>query len=292
MKLKFLSLSLAGFISLPVFAASTLTGAGSTFVYPVLSLWANDYSKATGQNINYQSIGSGGGIAQMKAGTVDFAATDAPLSQADLDSAKLNQFPLVRGAIVMSENIKTDRPVTLDGNVIANIYLGQIKYWDDAAIQALNPGLKLPHQAINVLYRADGSGTTYNFTKYISGVSPAFKSKVGIDTVVSWPTGIGAKGNAGVANFIKTIPGSIGYVEYAYAVQNNLPIANFAGKNNKSIQPTLANFENGSYPLMATTYVLMPKSGSNDAALEKFFEYCFAHPESAKSLDYIPINRK
>ncbi|MCX7123034.1 MAG: phosphate ABC transporter substrate-binding protein PstS [Gammaproteobacteria bacterium] len=183
---------------------------------------------------------------------------------------KWKQFPLARGQIVLSDNLKVNGRITLDSMTLANIYLGQIKYWDDSAIQKLNPELKLPHQAITVVYRADGSGTTYNFTQYLDKASPQFKSTIGSDTTVSWPTGVGAKGNAGVANFVKTIPGSIGYVEYAYAKQNNLSTANT--------------------PLMmATTYVIVPKNSPSSSALNAFFSYCFAHPEAAKALNYAPV---
>lgn len=288
MKLKLLSLSLAAAVCAPVFAA-TLTGAGSTFVYPVMSLWTAGYAKATGQNVNYQPIGSGGGIAQIQAGTVDFAASDKPLTAAELQASKLNQFPIISGAIVLSENLKTARPIVLSGPVIAAIYLGEIKYWDDAQIQQLNPGLALPHQAITVLYRADGSGTTYNFTKYLAGISPAFKQQIGSDTVVSWPVGVGAKGNQGVAGFIQSIPGSIGYVEYAYAKQNNLPVAYIENNQGKTIAPSMANFMNNTYPLMATTYVLTPQSSPKQQQFNNFFRYCFANPENAKSLDYVPV---
>ncbi len=263
----------SGCIGTFAFAGTTITGAGSTFVYPVLSVWASNYQSATGTQINYQALGSAGGIAQIKAGTVSFAATDKPLDSADLASSKLTQFPLVEGEIVISENLKVNGTLTLDGPTVADIYLGQIKYWDDPAIKKLNPGMTLPHQAITPIYRADGSGTTYNFTHYLAGVSPTFSSKIGSDTVVSWPTGVGAKGNAGVANFVKTIPGAVGYVEYAYAKQNNLAIAKTP-------------------PLMATTYILMPAKSADNEALNAFFSYCFAHPEVAKSLDYVPVAGK
>ena len=273
MKMKLTVLALAVSLSLPVLAATTITGAGSTFVYPVLSVWASDYAKATGVQMNYQAIGSAGGIAQLKAGTVAFAASDKPVDPADLTAEKWKQFPLARGQIVLSDNVKINGRITLNPVTLADIYLGQIQYWDDAAIQKLNPGLKLPHQAITVVYRADGSGTTYNFTQYLDKASAQFKSKIGSDTTVSWPTGVGAKGNAGVANFVKTIPGSIGYVEYAYAKQNNLSTANT--------------------PLMmATTYAIMPENSPSAAALNAFFSYCFAHPEAAKALNYVPVTGK
>ncbi len=272
-KMKLAVLALAVSFSTPALATTTMIGAGSTFVYPVLSVWASDYAKATGVQINYQAIGSAGGIAQLKAGTVDFAASDKPVDTANLQGAQWIQFPLVRGQIVLSDNVQVDGPITLDFSTLANIYLGQIKYWDDSAIQRLNPRLKLPHQAITVVYRADGSGTTYNFTQYLDKSSAQFKSKMGSDTMVSWPIGVGAKGNAGVANFVKTIPGSIGYVEYAYAKENHLGMANT--------------------PLMmATTYIMMPKNSPIRPALSAFFSYCLTHPLAAKALNYVPVAGK
>jgi len=287
MKLKLLALSL--FCPM-AFAATSITGAGSTFIYPVLSQWTTSYAAKTGTQVNYQSIGSGGGISQIKAGTVDFAATDKPLAPAELKAAKLLQFPVIHGGIVLSENLHTANPLVLDDAVISGIYLGQIKYWNAPAIKALNPSLTLPHKAITVLYRADGSGTTYNFTKYLSAVNPTFAKTVGADTSVKFPVGLGAKGNAGVANFVKTIPGSIGYVEYAYAAQNNLAMASFKNSKGKVIAPSPQNFGNGSYPIMATTYALVPENSPKLKQIEAFFTYAYTQTMPAKKLGYIPLN--
>ncbi len=272
-RIKWAVLALTSIAIIPAFAQSTITGAGSTFVYPVLSVWASDYAKETGVQINYQAIGSAGGIAQLQAGTVDFAASDKPVDSQGLHTNKWVQFPLAKGQIVLSDNVNVAGPITLNFPTLANIYLGQIQYWDDPAIQKLNPGLKLPHQSITVVYRADGSGTTYNFTQYLDKASPQFKKTIGSDTMVSWPTGMGAKGNAGVANFVKTIPGAIGYVEYAYAKQSHLSIVNTP-------------------PMIATTYAIIPENSHKTSVLNAFFAYCFAHPEAAKSLNYVPVAGK
>src|SRR5690242_18098708 len=204
--------------------AGTITGAGSTFVYPVLSRWASDFKKAGGDEINYQSIGSGGGIAQIKAGTVDFAATDKPLSAEELSAAGLAQFPVVIGGIVPVINIPGAHPgqVKMSGPVLAAIYAGEIKKWNDPRIAKINPGLHFPAKDITAVHRADDSGTTFNFTHYLSQVSPGWKSKFGEGKTVSWNGGIGGKGNEGVAGYVKQIPYSIGYVEYAYVIQNKM----------------------------------------------------------------------
>jgi phosphate transport system substrate-binding protein len=268
--------------------ANKLTGAGSTFVYPALSQWAQQYEQKTGAEINYQAIGSGAGIAQIKAKTVDFAATDKLLSQADLTSNHLTQFPIIMGGIVMAENVKGIKQLTLTGPVIAQIYLGDIKQWNDPAIQGLNKGVALPDQVITVVYRADGSGTTYNFTRYLSTISKPFASNVGSDTVVKFPVGVGGKGNAGVANYIKMIPGSIGYVEYAYAIQSHLSVADMK-VDSAVVSPNMESFKNNTWPMMATTYALLPQNNANLKASEAFFTYVFAHPEVATQLSYVAI---
>ena len=204
--------------------AADISGAGATFPYPVYAKWADAYKKETGVGLNYQSIGSGGGIKQIKAKTVTFGASDAPLPGKELDESGLAQFPMVMGGIVPVVNIDGVKPgdLVIDGPTLAKIFLGDIKKWDDPAIAKLNPSAKLPSQAIAIVHRSDGSGTTYNFTYYLSEVSPDWKSKVGTNTAVQWPAGIGAKGNEGVANNVAQTKGSIGYVEYAYAKQNKL----------------------------------------------------------------------
>src|SRR5713226_8405599 len=225
--------------------AADLSGAGATFPYPVYAKWADAYKKETGVGLNYQSIGSGGGIKQIKAKTVTFGASDAPLPGKELDEAGLAQFPMIMGAIVPVVNLEGIKPgeLSIDGPTLARIFLGEIKKWDDPAIAKLNPGAKLPSQAIAVVHRSDGSGTTYNFTYYLSDVSPDWKSKVGFNTSVQWPVGIGAKGNEGVANNVAQTKGSIGYVEYAYAKQNKLTFTKMINKAGKTVAPTSATFQ-------------------------------------------------
>jgi phosphate transport system substrate-binding protein len=298
--------------------SAAVTGAGSTFVYPVLSRWAVDFKKAGGDEINYQSIGSGGGIAQIKAGTVDFGATDKPLSAEELNAAGLAQFPVVIGGIVPVINIPGARPgqVKMSGPVLASIFAGEITKWNDARIGKLNPGLHFPAKDITPIHRSDGSGTTFNFTHYLSQVSPDWKSKFGEGSTVSWNGGIGGKGNEGVAGYVKQVPYSIGYVEYAYAVQNKMAytlMQNAAGKfvapNAKSFAAAAATADwahakdfylvmtnapgASSYPIAATTFVLMykqPKNAASSAAARKFFNWAMTKGQpQAQSLDYVPL---
>ena len=299
-------------------ANATITGAGSTFVYPVLSKWASDFKKAGGDEINYQSIGSGGGIAQIKAGTVDFGATDKPLSADELSAAGLAQFPVVIGGIVPVINIPGAHPgqVKMSGPVLAAIYAGEIKTWNDPRIAKINPGLHFPAKAITPVHRADDSGTTFNFTHYLSQVSPGWKSKFGEGKTVSWNGGIGGKGNEGVAGYVKQIPYSIGYVEYAYVVQHKMAytmMQNAAGKfvapNAKSFAAAAATADwkhardfnlvmtnapgASSYPIAATTFVLMykqPKNAASSASARKFFGWALTKGQpQANSLDYVPL---
>jgi phosphate transport system substrate-binding protein len=301
--------------------AADLSGAGSTFVYPVLAKWADAYKKETGIGLNYQSIGSGGGIKQIKAKTVIFGATDAPLPGKELDESGLAQFPIIMGGIVPVVNLDGIKPgdLVIDGPTLAKIYLGDIKKWDDAAIAALNPGVKLPSQAIALVHRSDGSGTTFNFTYYLSDVSPDWKSKVGTNAAVQWPAGIGAKGNEGVANNVAQTKGSIGYVEYAYAKQNKLTFTKMVNKNGKTVAPTSESFQAGaagadwksqpgygvilanqpgdaSWPITASTWVLVYKKPADPATTAealKFFAWSYAKGQSmAKDLDYIPMPEK
>jgi len=298
--------------------AAEITGAGSTFVYPVLSQWSADYSKMTGTSINYQSIGSGGGIAQIKAGTVTFGATDKPLSPTELNAAGLAQFPIVIGAIIPVVSIPGIAPgqIKFTGPVLADIFLGKIKKWDDPEIRAINPGLKLPSAAINVVHRSDGSGTTFNFVHYLSQESAEWKAKVGEGTSVQWPTGIGGKGNEGVAAYTRQIPNSIGYVEYAYVIQNHMTYGQLKNKAGKFITPSVAAFQAdaatanwkeypdfyqvitdapgpNAYPLTATTFVLMykhPKDPKASAEALQFFKWSLekGQPAAAK-LDYVSL---
>src|SRR6185312_13069173 len=227
-------LALSGTLAL----AADISGAGATFPYPIYAKWADVYKKETGIGLNYQSIGSGGGIKQIKAKTVTFGASDAPLPGDDLAKTGLVQFPMVMGGIVPVVNLDGVKPgdLVLDGPTLAKIYLGDIKKWDDPAIAKLNPGAKLPSQAIALVHRSDGSGTTFNFTYYLADVSPEWKSKVGTNTAVQWPGGIGAKGNEGVANNVGQTKGSIGYVEYAYAKQNKLTFTKMVNKDGKVVE--------------------------------------------------------
>jgi len=225
--------------------AADITGAGATFPFPIYSKWADAYKKETGNGLNYQSIGSGGGIKQIKAKTVTFGASDAPLPGKDLDSIGLAQFPMVMGGIVPVVNLAGIKPgeIVIDGPTLGDIFLGKIKKWNDAALKKLNPHVKLPDQAIAVVHRSDGSGTTFNFATYLSDVNADWKSKVGAATSVQWPVGIGAKGNEGVANNVGNTKGSVGYVEYAYALQNKLTYTKMLNKAGKTVAPTSEAFQ-------------------------------------------------
>ncbi|MGA7613093.1 MAG: phosphate ABC transporter substrate-binding protein PstS, partial [Xanthobacteraceae bacterium] len=231
-------------LSLPAFAID-ISGAGATFPYPIYAKWADAYKKETGNGLNYQSIGSGGGIKQIQNKTVTFGASDMPLKAEDVKKSGLVQFPTVIGGdipVVNLDGVKSG-DLRLDGDIVARIFLGQITKWDDPAIQKLNPNAKLPSQPIVVVHRSDGSGTTFIWTDYLSKVSPEWKSKVGANTSVEWPAGIGAKGNEGVANNVANTKGSIGYVEYAYAKQNNMTTVNMINKDGKTVAPSAASFQ-------------------------------------------------
>src|SRR5665213_66316 len=298
--------------------AADITGAGSTFIYPVLAKWADAYKKESGDGVNYQSIGSGAGIKQIQAKTVTFGATDMPLKVDQLEKDGLTQWPMVMGAIVPVVNIEGVKAgdMTLDGDTLAKIYLGTITKWDDPAIKKLNPKVNLPSAAIAVVHRADGSGTTFNFTDYLSKVSPDWKSKVGSGTAVEWPAGVGAKGNEGVSGNIGQTKDSIGYVEYAYAKQNKLTYTKMVNKAGKTVDPTMEAFKaaasnadwihapgyyliltdqpgDKSWPIVASTFVLMhkePADKANAAEAIKFFRYAFEKGDKmAEDLDYIPM---
>jgi len=298
--------------------AADITGAGSTFIYPVLSKWADGYMKESGSAVNYQSIGSGAGIKQIQAKTVTFGATDKPLSVDQLEKDGLAQWPMVMGAIVPVVNIEGVKPgdMVLDGETLGKIFLGEITKWDDPAIKKLNPKLALPSSAIAVVHRADGSGTTFNFTDYLSKVSADWKSKVGSGTAVEWPVGVGAKGNEGVSGNIGQTKDSIGYVEYAYAKQNKLIFTKLVNKAGKTVDPSMEAFQAAasnadwahapgyyliltdqpgekSWPIVASTFILMHKDGADKAAsgeAVKFFKWAFANGgKMAEELDYIPM---
>jgi phosphate transport system substrate-binding protein len=298
--------------------AADITGAGATFPFPIYSKWADAYKKETGNGLNYQSIGSGAGIKQIQAKTVTFGATDAPLKAEQLEKDGLVQWPMVMGAIVPVVNLEgiASGELVFDGETLASIYLGKITKWDDPAIAKLNPKLKLPSAAITVVRRSDGSGTTFNFTDYLSKASADWKSKVGSGTAVEWPAGVGAKGNEGVAGNIGQTKNSIGYVEYAYAKQNKLTFAALVNKAGKTVQPSVAAFQaaaanadwatapgyyiiltdqpgEASWPITAATFILMHKDATDKAASQeaiKFFKYAFAKGgKMAEELDYIPM---
>ncbi len=298
--------------------AADISGAGATFPYPIYAKWADAYKKETGNGLNYQSIGSGGGIKQIKAKTVTFGASDAPLSGKDLDETGLAQFPMVMGGIVPVVNLDGVKPgdLVIDGPTLAKIFMGEVKSWDDAAIKKLNPSVKLPSQAIAVVHRSDGSGTTYNFAYYLSDVSADWKSKVGFNTSVEWPVGIGAKGNEGVANNVANTKGSIGYVEYAYALQNKLTFTKMVNKAGKTVSPTSEAFQAAaananwksqpgygvilanqpgekSWPMTAATWILVYKKPNDAAATAealKFFAWSYKNgAKMAESLDYVPM---
>lgn len=314
---RFAALALAAAAIFPVQAAD-ITGAGASFVFPVMSQWASDYNKATGNRINYQSIGSGGGIAQIKAGTVDFGSSDAPLSSADLAKAGLAQFPLVIGGVVPVANVPGLKPgkLKLTGPLLADIFLGKIAKWDDAAITALNPDLKLPALPIRVIHRSDGSGTTFNFVNYLAKVSPEWKAKVGEGTSVKWPAGYGGKGNEGVAAYVKQIKGGIGYVELSYVLQNKMAHASMQNAAGNFVQPNAdtfaaaaasADWKNAadfnlvmtnapgdqSWPITATNFILMykqPKKPVNAKAAKEFFTWVYANGDAkAATLHYVPL---
>ena len=306
--------------TLPV-SALDISGAGATFPYPIYAKWADTYKKETGVGMNYQSIGSGGGIKQIQAKTVTFGASDMPLTPDEVAKAGLVQFPTVIGGdvpVVNLDGIKSGE-LKLDGATLAKIYLGQIKRWDDAAIKALNPSAKLPSQAIVVVHRSDGSGTTFIFTDYLSKVSADWKSKVGANTSVEWPAGIGAKGNEGVANNVAQTRGAIGYVEYAYAKQNKMTSVDMINKDGKLVSPKAESFQAaaanadwehspsfyviltdqpgaGSWPIAGATFILIHKQPQDPAAAAealKFFNWAYAKgTRMAEELDYVPMPAK
>ena len=298
--------------------ATQVSGAGASFIYPLVSKWSADYNAATGRQVNYQSIGSGGGIAQVKAGTVDFGSSDKPLSSEELAEANLGQFPSAIGGVVPVVNIEGLAPgaLKLTGPLLADIFLGKVATWNAPAIAALNPGLALPDLGISIVHRSDGSGTSYNFTNYLSKVSTEWKARVGEGTSVSWPLGVGGKGNEGVASYVQQIQGAIGYVELVYALQNTMPYASLQNSAGNFVEPSAESFAAaartadwasasdfdlvitnapgaGSWPITATNFMLMPKQpgdpARNEAVLE-FFKWAFAEGQAqASELHYVPL---
>jgi phosphate transport system substrate-binding protein len=298
--------------------ALDISGAGATFPLPIYARWAQSYSKETGSRVNYQSIGSGGGIRQVKARTVTFGASDQPLTADQLDAAGLVQWPQVTGGVVAVANLDGVRSgdIVLDGPTLARIFLGEIGRWDDAAIATLNPNAKLPPAPIVVVHRSDGSGTTYCFTDYLSRSSARWKQEVGENVAVEWPLGLGAKGNEGVASNVANTKGAIGYVEYAYANQNALTIVHMVNRDGKVVAPGKESFRAAaanadwanapgffqlltdqpgekSWPIAAATFILLPKTARDAAAARealKFFDWAFVKgAEAAQALDFEPM---
>ncbi len=317
------SIKISAIAALAVFlvgtgAAGDISGAGATFPYPIYAKWADAYKKLTNVGMNYQSIGSGGGIKQIKAKTVTFGASDMPLKPDDLKSAGLLQFPMIIGGVVPVVNIVGVKPgqLHLDGAIIASIYLGEITQWDDPKIKALNPKLTLPNTAIAPVYRSDGSGTNFLFSDYLSKVSPNFQSKIGANASVQWPTGIGAKGNEGVANMTKQTDGAMGYVEYAYAKQNNMAFVTLTNKEGKTITPSTESFQAAaanadwatadsyyliltnqagakSWPITGASFILLYKQPEDPVPVGealKFFAWAYKDGATmAAALDYVPL---
>ena len=298
--------------------AAEITGAGSSFVYPIASKWAEAYKKATGNNLNYQSIGSGGGIKQIKANTVDFGASDMPLTVEELDKEDLLQFPVVMGGVVPVVHIDGVKPgqLKLTGQVIADIYMGKVTKWTDAEIAAINPGVKLPTEDITVVHRSDASGTTFLFSDYLSKVNAEFKKVVGSSTAVKWPAGLGGKGNEGVAANVQRINGSIGYVEFAYAKKNNLAYTQLKNREGQFVSPDADTFKSAaagaawdktpgfavvstdqpgkaSWPITGATFVLVHKTQPDTAKVKetlKFIDWSYKNGTAmATELDYIPM---
>jgi phosphate transport system substrate-binding protein len=308
------------FFSGASFGATEVTGAGSTFVFPILSQWADAYKKQTGISVNYQSIGSGGGIKMIEGNTVNFGASDKPLTSEELSEKKLVQFPIINGAVVPVIHLKDFKAgqLKLSGPLLADIFLGKITKWNDKAIVDLNKGLTLPDKMISVIRRSDGSGTTFIFTNYLSKVSPTWKEKVGESTAVEWPVGVGAKGNEGVASNVKQIEGAIGYVEYAYALQNKMAYTQLENSAKKFVSPDEKSFKaaatgaewakakdyyliltnapgKDSWPIAGSTFILMQKVQGTDKAEQakealKFFQWSFENGEAkAREMHYVPI---
>ena len=299
-------------------AEGLINGAGATFPYPLYSKWSFEYAKKTGAKLNYQSIGSGGGIKQIKARTVDFGASDAPLTAKDLDESGLTQFPMAIGGVVPVVNLKGVKPgeMKLTPEVLADIYLGKIKKWNDKQIAALNPGVALPDDTITVVHRSDGSGTTWIFTNYLSKVSSEWEKNAGFGTAVNWPAGVGGKGNEGVATYVKRIKNTIGYVELAYAIQNKLTHTRLQNREGQFVAPSLESFAaaaegadwkgtpgygvvltnqpgKDAWPIAGATFILVyknPANCANSRAVLEFFDWSYQNgAEMAKTLDYVPI---
>jgi len=294
--------------------SETINGAGATFPYPLYAKWAYLYQKESGVRLNYQSIGSGGGVRQIRNRTVDFGASDAPLTPEETKKYNLAQFPTVIGGVVISYNLPIDG-IRLSSRALCGIFLGKVKYWDDPLIKRDNPGTSLPHTKITVVRRSDGSGTTWIFTNYLSKACPEWKEKVGYGKAVKWPTGIGAKGNEGIANYIKRIKGSVGYVEFAYALENKLRYALVQNRDGKFVEPSIETFQAAAsgakwdpkkefyevltwqkgeraYPIAGATFILLAKDypTERNRKVVKFFDWAFRKGDDvAKELHYVPL---
>lgn len=318
--LKSVAVAVCGTVAFSAAAhAAEITGAGASFPYPIYAKWAESYKAATGNSLNYQSIGSGGGIKQIKAKTVDFGASDAPLSQAELEADGLTQFPAVVGGVVPVINLEGITPgqVKLSGQVLGDIYSGKITKWNAPEIAALNAGVKLPAEDITVVYRSDGSGTSYVFTSYLSKANADFKAKIGAGTAVKWPVGVGGKGNEGVAANVQKVKGAIGYVEYAYVKKNKLNFTQLKNRDGTFVSPDDATFKaataaadwaktpgfavdftdaagKNSWPISSATFILLHKSQAADGAkgkeVLKFFAWAYKNGGAAAAdLDYVPL---
>ena len=293
MILKTLTVSLVAALAATAAWAGEVTGAGASFPFPIYSKWADDYKKASGNTINYQSIGSGAGIKQIDAKTVTFGATDIPVKPEDLDKKGQVQFPLIVGGIVPIFNLKDVEHLTLTNDILAKIYSQKITKWNDKEIADLNPGVKLPDLGFIKVRRSDGSGTTYNFTKFLSEANADWKKNYGTGQTVEWAGAtIGAKGNDGVASAVGMSNGSIGYVEFAFAKQNSLPVADMIGTDGKKVSAGVKAFQT-TWPMVATSYIVMYKQSVDPAAAKlalDFFNYGLSHDKDAVELDYVPLN--
>ncbi|EDP76026.1 phosphate ABC transporter substrate-binding protein PstS [Hydrogenivirga sp. 128-5-R1-1] len=306
-----------GMLSATLFAGETINGAGATFPYPLYAKWAYLYYKETGVRLNYQSIGSGGGVRQIINRTVDFGASDAPLKPEETKKHKLAQFPTVVGGVVISYNLPI-KELKLSTEAVCGIFLGKVKYWDDPLVKKHNPKAKLPHRKITVIRRSDGSGTTWIFTNYLAKACPEWKKKVGYGKAVNWPTGIGAKGNEGVANYLRRVRGGIGYVEFAYALENRLKVATLQNREGSFVKPSIETFQAAAagakwdpkrdfyevltwqkgkraYPIAGATFILLAKDYPKDRnrKVVKFFDWAFKKGDKiATELHYVPLPKK
>ncbi len=303
--------------SLVATAGEVINGAGATFPYPLYSKWAYLYGKETGVKINYQSIGSGGGVRQIRNRTVDFGASDAPLKPEEAKKYNLAQFPTVIGGVVISYNLPI-KDLRLSTEAVCGIFLGKVKYWDDPLIKKHNPDKQLPHRKITVIRRSDGSGTTWIFTNYLSKACPEWKEKVGYGKAVNWPTGIGAKGNEGVANYLRRVRGGVGYVEFAYALENRLNVAVIQNRDGNFVKPSVETFQEAArhakwdpekdfyevltwqkgknaYPIAGATFILLAKDypKERNRKVVKFFDWAFRKGDNiAVQLHYVPLPKE